>query len=468
MSRRAPTLESLFVATFALLGLRLGLRPLGDNSFFIHLRTGLDLVRTGSIPRSDPYSFTAVGEPWVVQSWLASASYGVAEYLGGLPLVRIEQGLLYGLLGWLVATLARSSTPLRTGLAAALSIGAGVVYWSPRPLAFGLVCLAATILLVERRRPWWLLVPVVWVWVNSHGSFVLGLGWLILSAIGQRLDGQRRPPVLPWLGGFGVGLLVACVNPLGPRLMSFPVAVLSKREAFAEVAEWRPPDVGRATGIFTALCFFAIVVLLARSRRARPTWADVVPLSAFVVSGLVAQRNLPMAAIVAAPVLARSLARALPATTTDPSAEPPRPFVHLGIAGLLGAMALAFVAVAASQPALAFEGYPVRAARLYEGPARVLTTDVAAGYLILRDGRSARVFFDDRVDMYPLDMTRDYLRLLQGDEGALEVLDRRGVEVVVWEVRRPLHAQLAASGGWRRVGQRDGWLVWVRNPTSQG
>lgn len=460
-TRRAPSLESLFVATFALLGLRLGLRPLGDNSLFIHLRTGIDLVRTGSIPRSDPYSFTAAGEPWVVQSWLASASYGVAERLGGFPLVRIEQGLLYGLLGWLVASLSRSATPLRTGLAATLSIGAGVVYWSPRPLAFGLVCLAVTILLVERRRAWWWLVPVVWIWVNSHGSFVLGLGWLVLVAVGQRLDGERRPPVLPWIGAFALGLLVACVNPLGPRLLSFPLAVVSKRPAFAEVAEWRPPDLTRATGVFTALFLLAIGVVLVRSRRARPPWADAIPLVAFVASGLLAQRNLPMAAIVAAPVLARSLGRRPDGAMSSRSRDV-RPLVNVAIAAALGALAAVFVAVAATQPALAFEGYPVRASRLYARPARVVTTDVAAGYLILRDGREANVFFDDRVDMYPLAMTRDYLRLLKGDADALEVLERRQVDVVVWEARRPLHAQLAASESWRRVGRRDGWLVWVR------
>lgn len=459
-TRRAPSLESLFVATFALLGLRLGLRPLGDNSLFIHLRTGIDLMRSGSIPRTDPYSFTAAGEPWVVQSWLASASYGVAERLGGFPLVRIEQGLLYGLLGWLVASLSRSATPLRTGLAATLSVGAGVVYWSPRPLAFGLVCLAATILLVERRRPWWWLVPVVWIWVNSHGSFVLGLGWLVLVAIGQRLDGDRRPSALRWIGGFVAGLLVACVNPLGPRLLSFPLAVVAKRPAFAEVAEWRPPDLTRATGVFTGLFLLAMVLVLIRGRMARPSWADAVPLAAFVASGLLAQRNLPMAAIVAAPVLARSLGRR-PDVAGSPKRGEARPLVHVTFAGLLGVLAVVFVAVAATQPALDFGGYPVRASRLYERPARVVTTDVAASYLILREGRSANVFFDDRVDMYPLAMTRDYLRLLQGDAGALEVLERRQVDVVVWEARRPLHAQLAASESWRRVGQRDGWLVWV-------
>ena len=450
-----PSLESLFVATFALLGLRIGLRPLGDNSLFIHLRTGLELVRTGHVPRSDPYSFTSGGEPWVVQSWLASAAYGVAERLGGFPAVRLLQGLLYALLAGLVARLVRTGSPWRTALAGALAIGLGLVYWSPRPLAFGLLGLAATVLVVERRRPWWWLLPIVWVWVNSHGSFVLGLGWLVLVAGGERLDGRRRPDVLPWLGGFLAGLVVACLNPLGPRLLVFPLAVLSRREAFSHVAEWRSPSFSGAAGGLTLVCLVGVVVVVAR---ARPPWRDLLPVVAFAGAALAAQRNLPMAGVVAAPVLARCL-RPPPTAIV----EERRPDVHLAIAALLGALALLFVVVAAVGPAFALEGYPVRAAALVEPGVKVATTDIAAGYLILDRGEDARVLMDDRVDLHPVRLAKDYVRLLDGKPDALALLDRYGADAVLWETDTALHAQLAASGsGWRRVGVRDGWAVWVR------
>lgn len=458
---RVPTLESLFVATFALLGLRLGLRPLGDNSLFIHLRTGLDLVRTGHVPRTDPYSFTAGGDPWVVQSWLASLVYGGVERLGGFATVRLGHGLLYGLAGWLLAGLARTGVPLRTALAAALAVGLGVVYWSPRPLAFGIVAFALTVLIVERRRPWWLLIPVVWVWANSHGSFVLGFGWLVLVVAGQWLDGGRRrdvrPAALPWLGGFVVGVVVAALNPLGPRLLAFPFAIIGRRDAFAHVVEWRSPSFQSGPGLLTLVCLIGVVVVLAR---ARPAWRDLLPVAAFLLLGLAAQRNLPMAAVVAAPALGRALGggRAEPRGDVDRGRT-----VHLAIAGVLGALGLVFVAVAAREPAFAFEGYPVAASRLVPEGVRLATTDVAAGYRILQEGDAARVLIDDRVDLYPVEVTEDYLQLLDGRPGALEVLDAYDVEAVLWETDRALDAQLAASGRWRRVGEADGWAVWLRS-----
>jgi hypothetical protein len=453
----------LFVATIALLGLRLGLRPLGDNSLFIHLRTGMDLVRTGHVPRTDPYSFTAHGDPWVVQSWLASLLYGLAERLGGFPAVRLLHGVLYGLVGWLLARLARTGSPWRTALAATLVVGIGVVYWSPRPLVVGILALAVTVLVVERRRPWWLLVPVVWVWVNAHGSFVLGLGWLVLVAIGERLDGQRRPDVLPWLGGFVAGLAAACLNPLGPRLLLFPLTVAgSRRDAFAHVVEWRSPSFQSGRGLLTLVCLVGAVVVVAAART-RPRWRELLPLAAFLVAGLAAQRNLPMLAVVAAPTLARALRPT--ATTSDNGATNPAPAnLHAAIAGVLALLAVVFLVVAAREPAFDLEGFPVRAAALAPDADRLATTDVGAGYVILRRGADAHVLIDDRVDLYPPKVTADYLRLLDGAPRSLAILDRYDVDTVLWETDRPLSAQLAASdSGWRRVGVRDGWAVWVRS-----
>ena len=107
MRLRAPSLESLFVATFGLLGLRLGLRPIGDNSLFTHLRTGIDLVRTWHVPTTDPYSFTSGGEPWVVQSWFASLLYGLANEMGHHALI-IEQGVIFARVAAVMAMAARA------------------------------------------------------------------------------------------------------------------------------------------------------------------------------------------------------------------------------------------------------------------------------------------------------------------------------------------------------------------------
>ena len=80
---RRTAIEGLVLATFALLGFGIGARPLGDNSSFLHLRTGIEILNGRRVPTVDPYSFTAHGHPWVVQSWLASVAYGAAYRMAG-------------------------------------------------------------------------------------------------------------------------------------------------------------------------------------------------------------------------------------------------------------------------------------------------------------------------------------------------------------------------------------------------
>ena len=57
--------------------------PLNDNSFFTHLATGRLILDEGRVPTEDPYTFTAVGEPWTVQSWLAAVAYAGFERMAG-------------------------------------------------------------------------------------------------------------------------------------------------------------------------------------------------------------------------------------------------------------------------------------------------------------------------------------------------------------------------------------------------
>ena len=87
----------------AFVSLLIGLGPLNDNSFFTHLATGRIIWATHHIPAHDPYTFTAPGHAWVVQSWLASLLYGAADKWwgpGGLLLLVGVTAAAVGTLVW--------------------------------------------------------------------------------------------------------------------------------------------------------------------------------------------------------------------------------------------------------------------------------------------------------------------------------------------------------------------------------
>lgn len=471
-----PSLESLFIAILVLLPFRLGTSPIGDNSMLTHLRTGIDMVAGAGIPRVDPYSWTARGDPWVVQSWLPEWTYGLVHSIGGYRLVVLQQALLVGLLAWLVVRLARAGSPLRTALAGLVVVGIGVQFWQPRPLLFGLICFALLITVVERRLSPWLLVPVVWLWVQSHGSFPLGLLWLASLAFGEWLDWRARPHAsLRYVGAFLVGLVVAVVNPLGARLLTFPFTVGEKRSVFENIVEWKSPDFQSYAGEF-ALVFLALGLLVLL--RARLPWRDVIPVVTFLGLGLVAARNLPVLAVVLAPVLGHILRRtdpAPPASAAESGARASaaesgarrvrinRMFAGAIVAGYL----ICVVAVFRERP-LDLESYPVAAATyvnangLQRPPHRLANQDFVGNYLTFRFGPEAWDFIDDRYDMFPVAVSEAYLDLVAGGEKAQQVIDRYQVDVVIWQTSKALPALLAATGRWRVGFEDKTWVVLER------
>ena len=463
---RAPKLESLFVATFVLFGFRLGVRPIGDNSMFTHLRTGFDMVRGGGIPREDPYSWTAQGTDWVVQSWLPEWTYGWADRLGGVRLVVLEQAVLMAGLAWLILRLARAGSPSRTALSGLIVVGIGAAHWAPRPLLFGLICMALTVTIVERRRTTWLLVPVVWLWVQSHGSFPLGLAWLGARAVGEALDWRGWPrDAMSYVGAFVVGLVAAVANPLGARLLTFPLSIGDKRDTFERIIEWMSPNFQAGPSRVTLVFLVPALLLLFR---ARLTWRDVVPVVAFIAAGLLAARNLPVAAIVLAPVLGRMLRRpeSAPVRRAETSSQERTNRV------LALTLAVAFVLFGMSiwnRPALRLRSYPVAATTFLEEEGfladthRLAHMDFVGNYLQLRYGDRVRVFIDDRYDMYPADVSRDYRRLQRATKEALQILDDRSVSVILWDDDQPLTNLLRVSGRWEEIHRSDDWVVLRRS-----
>ncbi|MEY2399352.1 MAG: hypothetical protein QOJ00_2526 [Actinomycetota bacterium] len=465
----APSLDQLIVATFGLLGLRLGARPIGDNSAFTHLRTGIDMVRRGvvpAIPRRDPYSFTAFHHAWTVQSWLAEFAIGWVNRLGGHGAVIAAAAVAMGGLAWLVATMARTGRPLTTAVAAFAALAVGLPYWSPRPLLVGLLCLAATILIVGDRRSPWLLVPVVWIWVNAHGSFPLGLAWVGATCVGAWIDRRgdhdhNDAPPWPYLGWFVIGLVAACVNPLGPRLLTFAFSAFGKSEVFRSVIEWQSVNFQSAEGV---VCLAGLAIAFVVLTRRRLPWRLALPVLGFVVLGLYAQRNMAPLGVVLAPVLASALRRSDGAAPSSEVAAVNRIF-----AAVLAAAATVFVVGGVVGPPLALADYPVKSIRWLErndrfGPAhRVATRDTVGNYLELRRGARGDVFFDDRVDMFPVKVSNAYRAMISGGDPGVRALTTWNIDTVLWSTPSPFVDRLRVDGRWTVEFRQPGWVVLTRN-----
>ncbi len=458
---RGATLDAAMAAGLLVWAVRLSTKPLHDNSFLTHLATGRRILESG-VPTVDPYSFTARGEPWVVQSWFASLLYAQSEAWFGPAGLRLGLALtMVALVACIWALTAPARTVLPRLAVAALAVAVGSGAWSfERPLMFGLLGVAMLLLVVEERLPMWVVLPVMWVWVNTHGSFPLAVVLLVSIGIGRGLDRAplgRAPKALAFTVA---GIVLAAVNPIGPKLLVFPLHLLGQREVLQSVVEWQAAS-------FQDRWMLAYLVLVAVSIAAlvrRPSWSVAVPLLVFVPLSLLAMRNIGVAVVVLVPGAARGLADLGSIRGDD------RSTLGAALAGSMVALGATLLAIGVtSSPDIRYDAYPIDAlAHLDErgvigdGDRTRLITHDYVGNVMEQLDLGEPVFFDDRFDMYPAAVSADYFALTVGALRWEEVLDRWDGVAVIWHRDQPLESLLLQSTDWRLVWTDDTFRAFCR------
>jgi hypothetical protein len=153
-----------------------------DPDVWWHIKVGATILSTHRFPTTDVYSFTASGTPWIAYEWLGEVLLAATESVGGLRgLVALDFGLAAVTLFALYALCTGRSGNSKAAFATC-AVLLPLVYpsCSLRPQMFGYLFLVLTLIVLERfrrghTRALWLLPPLFLVWVNTHGSFVLGV-----------------------------------------------------------------------------------------------------------------------------------------------------------------------------------------------------------------------------------------------------------------------------------------------------
>src|SRR5258708_18535963 len=55
-----------------------------DPDVWWHIKVGQDILRTHHWPNTDPYSFTALGNPWIAYEWLGEIVLALVYRAGGV------------------------------------------------------------------------------------------------------------------------------------------------------------------------------------------------------------------------------------------------------------------------------------------------------------------------------------------------------------------------------------------------
>jgi hypothetical protein len=479
------------VVALALAGIfAMAARPSVDTDTWWHLRSGAWMVEHRQILTHDEFSSTRAGQPWINHSWLAQLPlYGLWRAFGYAGL-NLATALVVTAAFWLIYRQMSGSAYLKA-FTLVLAAAASHVYWSARPqlLSFLLAAVVTYLLHLFRWRGvnrLWLLPLLMLLWVNLHGGFAIGFLLLLITLAGQaasRLLGARGPGVAGWDGLLKLaGVVVACaavvvVNPYGPALYLYPLRTVSIGALQDFIQEWQSPNFHlRAMQLFIWLSL-AVLAALGLSRR-RIDLTDFALLGGFTYLALLAARNIPIAALVAAPIITRHAADGLTglwashprlARLLDP---PPSPRTAFGLNWALLALVLLAVLVKAADASLASTNaralqvqVPLGAVRYLQAarpPGPLFNAYNWGGYLTWALYPDYPVFVDGRTDLYDDALLREYLQAALGRPGYEGVLDRRSINLVLIEHQSYLDEHLRVNPRWRLVYEDETAVVYQR------
>ena len=487
--------------------------PIRPHDFWWHAKIGEEIARTGRIPSVDTFSFTVPGKayPSYQSFWLMELALYTFLSLEGSALVIFVHSLVitaaYGLLLWLCRGVSRSwrVAALCTLFAAAL----GLSDWNVRPQAIAPL-LGVTLLWVVHyvrgkrgihpstselggsHKSWWWLALVFFcmlVWVNSHGSFVIGL-----VLLGIWLAAEVWGVVKSWLAGEArdwirllrepcfallVAVLACLINPRGIGIVTYLATIGGDPVIQNLVTEWLPPSFNSLHGSLFFIGLLLSAAVLALSSR-QPTAFQMLTFSGFAAFGLKTLRGVIWFGIVMAPVLAVHLpdigqqARQIIKQRGSSQTAGQSLLINYLIAGfvLLGVVFslpwfkgnLAFLGQKAGL--LSFET-PVEATRAMireQLPTPVFHDMSFGSYLIWAAHPEYPVFVDPRIELYPTEIWQDYLAISAAVADWEDRLDKYGINTLLLSLENqgPLIEAARESSHWRLVYQAAPAVIFVR------
>lgn len=462
--RRALSFPVALAAVLAATVFAIARRGLADPDIWWHLRNAQYMFASHAWPRADMYSYTVYGNSWIDHEWLAEIPYYLAWRGLGVVGVKLLSLLLLELTfaGLLYLCWRRSANIKASAAACYFAILVGSVSFGPRTILFGYAYLLVLLFILENFRAHgkaslWLLPVLFCIWINTHGSWSLGLIVFAIFIAGGLFNGRWgsveaarwTAPQLRRLGAAMAASIVAVfVNPHGYRLVLYPLDMAFRQKLnIAHVAEWSSVDFHDLRGKFALLLVITLLVgsLLGRHR------LQMYELG-FVLFGIYAAftyvRFLFLAGILAAPLIAAML-------NFIPQYRPEvdRPVLNAAIiAGALAFVVWGFPTSRELSQSIDRE-YPAEALpQLVALPPsdHVLNYYLWGGYLGWSDP-TFRDFIDSRVDVFEYaGVLKDYLDLLELKNPSA-ILDKYQIRCVLFPPDEPLSYALAHDPQWKTV-----------------
>jgi hypothetical protein len=419
-----------------------------DGDLGRHITIGNYILETHAIPRTDIFSHTMTGQALTPHEWLAQVLLALAYRILGLPGVVLLTALIIASTFTIVfyESQTRSKAPIISLGITILAAAASSLHWLARPHIFTFIFLAIWSLLLERVQrekyvPLWAFGLLMLVWANTHGAFIAGFVTWGAYLVGESFEAwktrQWKGSRLKSWGMIGLTSLVATLlNPAGIHLWGTSIGFVSNHYLVSHTQEYLPPDFHNpGTWPFLLLIAFSIW-MLGSKKQPLPVTHNLL-LTGWMILGLYSARNVPLFAIIAAPILSETAANNLASLRwetieenlqkTDQSMRG-KAWITIGI---LGAVLLMSTPAMRAYNRFDASVFPVEALNWLEKhpqEGRVFNYFPWGGYLLYRQWPEVLVFIDGQTDFYGESLTREYEQVINVTQDWKAIMDKYQIE----------------------------------------
>ena len=458
------------VGVYALLIL-VGNRLLADPDTLWQITVGQWILDHRAVPETDVYSFTMLGQPWISTQWLAQVllarAYALSGWSGPVVLAAAAIAATFAILaGWLNRRLTGSVTLIL--VAAAMALSAPHLLARPHVLAMPVMVLwiGGLISAADRRgAPSWWLLPLMALWANLHGGFVLGLALIApiaLDAVLGAAPGCRKYLSLRWAAFALAALAAGCCTPYGWDSLLASKKILALGAALPLIREWHAADFG-SLGTFEICLLLGIGLALWRGIWLPPT--RIVLLLGLLHLALAQGRAIEILALLAPLILAAPLAHQIggAAAASPVAATPARGALLAVIAGLLVAATFIYASVHRFEPDTRSSPVAAVAALQKLNLARVFNDYDFGGYLI---AHGVATFIDGRTELYGEKFFVDHNNAsgLIEPEKLFRLLQDYRIDATLMRTQSAATSLLDHVDGWQKVYADDIATIHVRKP----
>jgi hypothetical protein len=492
MTRYLPDFAGvLCVAIFLIRLVTTGGDLLRDGDSFWHIKAGSVMLDQQALITSDIFSHTAADTPWTAHEWLSEIIMASVHNMAGLEGVICFFVLIAALTFWILykTTESCSSQWVAFGCVA-VALLFSPMHMAARPHMFTWLFMVTTVAILIKGNKWlYWLPPMMVIWANLHGGFIISLvlqGVFLCGAVlDQRLStktsfsdilSQQKRPVIVLL----LCVLACGLNPFGYALLAFPFQV-SKGVFSLMINEWKAPDLQSLW--YFRFYILAIAILISFSRSA-VTWTERLLILFFLNAALTHSRHISLMLLALTPFTARMIEQHLSGWSRKGSftskgkqlrlspSSGPLATIFLTLCLLaLGSVDPGSLRILAPAKVIDVETTQVKELTEYlenDLPrGKMFNEYVLGGYLLYALEPPPKVFIDGRADMYGEQIMSDYSDILTSPSKREELLEQYDINWVVFEKNSDLVKALSNSGEWKSTYANEYYEVLTKTPTEK-